>query len=107
MMCLCALDVCTDWASGGGRGKKERKGGGVPGCRGGNARGAGSGVSDFEVFCGSGGDRRVGCRTQDSGSPINTSARIRFRGLLGCITPPQIDPHFSQDPHTVLFKDST
>lgn len=50
MMCLCALDVCTDWASGGGRGKKERKGGGVPGCRGGNARGAGSGVSDFEVF---------------------------------------------------------
>lgn len=26
MMCLCALDVCTDWAS--GRGREGREGGG-------------------------------------------------------------------------------
>lgn len=40
MMCLCALDVCTDWVSGGGG-----RGG-----SGGNAMGVALGVSGFEVF---------------------------------------------------------
>ena len=40
MMCLCALDVCTDWASGGG--------GGLGGFR---CQGeVSTGVSGFEVF---------------------------------------------------------
>ena len=78
MMCLCALDVCTDWAS--GPRVEEWRSGGV----GGNARGVCSRGSGFVVFVVVGGEGgMVGCRIQDSGSPIHTSAQIGFGGLPG------------------------